>query len=542
MTGPRTLAWISLLVCIAALSVNPIENNDIFIHLKTGEYVLQHGSVPVHDPYSFTASDRDYVAHEWLAGVLFHLVHRAFGIAGLILFKTAIVAAAYALLLAATARAGASLPVALCALVPVLFLSSARWVERPHVFSYLLTALYLWLFFRYREDRDPRWLYLVVPADVLWTNLHGGFVAGLALLVVLAMGETALHVRDRRVDEPILPRHLAILILLVPACIAASLLNPYGARALTFPFELTSLAVFMQRVYEWQPPYHQSYNGSTMFVVFVAYLGALLGAFFLRYRQRRIDALFVVAAATLVVVLLALRFGGSPETYRPAIVAGLLYALLALFCIFTILHLRRVDLTLAGLVVFFLLLSFRHNRAVTDAALGTFPVLAVCLTSLLGRGSRLEKRALLAGSAALLLVAGAVSIGGYPYDFAGSKKRIGLGIAPGLPTCAVEFMAREHLSGNAFVSYSDGAMVIGRLYPEVRVNIDSRNDVYGEERYREYLDSLGSADAMDAYLARHAVDFFLLPYEFRVPEVFDALERSGTWAPVSSSHRRPMRE
>jgi hypothetical protein len=68
-------AFLSLAVYLAFVTLFQISNNDIWIHLRTGEYVLAHFGVPSTDPYSFTAAGRPYVAHEWLAGVLFYLVY-----------------------------------------------------------------------------------------------------------------------------------------------------------------------------------------------------------------------------------------------------------------------------------------------------------------------------------------------------------------------------------------------------------------------------------------------------------------------------------
>jgi tetratricopeptide (TPR) repeat protein len=70
------------------------------------------------------------------------------------------------------------------------------------------------------------------------------------------------------------------------------------------------------------------------------------------------------------------------------------------------------------------------------------------------------------------------------------------------------------------------------MSPEVKVNMDSRNDVYGEELYMEYVNALRSPEAMKVYLSRHPIDFFLLSYADRVSVVFDPLEASGEWAPI----------
>src|SRR5438445_631391 len=72
--------WIALAALAAALTITPITNNDVFLHLTTGRLVLQTGSVPRVDDYSALANGRAFMAHEWLSGVLFHLIERAFGL------------------------------------------------------------------------------------------------------------------------------------------------------------------------------------------------------------------------------------------------------------------------------------------------------------------------------------------------------------------------------------------------------------------------------------------------------------------------------
>src|SRR5712691_2062602 len=145
------LAYASIAIYIAVMTLFKMSNGDIWIHLKTGEYVLTHGWVPIKDPYSFIAADHDYVAHEWLSGVLFYLVYAPLGVVGLIFFKALVIAAACALLLDTARTLGGRLSMILPSFTLLLYIASARYVERPHIFSYLMAAVYLWLFFRYRE-------------------------------------------------------------------------------------------------------------------------------------------------------------------------------------------------------------------------------------------------------------------------------------------------------------------------------------------------------------------------------------------------------
>jgi tetratricopeptide (TPR) repeat protein len=570
----------SLIACVGAMTLFKMSNNDIWIHLKTGEYVLQNHWVPIKDPYSFIASDHDYIAHEWLAGVLFYLVYTPFGVPGLTWFKAAILAASSALLYGAGRSLHGRLSVILPAFACLLYTSTARYQERPHIFSYLMAAVYLWLFFRYREGGHRRiWLYLLLPAHVVWVNLHGGWVLGMAMIGVFALGEALIYARAKWMgfgtEKALSQGDVTILVALVPACLLATLVNPYGYRVLSFPFELTHLQVFMQTIFEWQPPYHSSYNNTTMFFFYMVHVGALCGAFFIHQRDRTrargggealgLTNFVLLAALALTFLILAFFWFQSPAVnWQPDKLATILYCILGVFCAFTVVNLRSVDFTQAGLFALFYLLSLQHQRAVTDSAMATFPILVAAASGILNRreavravasaartaanrgvGRRSEgapasaafedrssPAAVVFGSALLLAVSAHAAIFTHYTDFRGTGREKGFGIAENMPTCAMDFAARNHITGNAFVSYAYAAMLIHRMYPEVKVNMDSRNDVYGEELFLEYNSALRAPEEMKMYLQRHPVDFFIMGYGDRIAATFGYLASTGQWAPV----------
>ena len=555
----------SIAIYIAVMTLFKMSNNDIWIHLKTGEFVLQTGWVPVLDPYSFVAAGRDYVAHEWLSGVLFYAVYSFSGVVGLTFFKAVVIAATCGFLLDTARLLRARLSIVLPSFTLLLYISSARFLERPHIFSFLMASLYLWLFFRWREaGRRKFWLWLIPPAHIIWTNLHGGYVQGLAIVATFALGETLTWAKASRAGtgggKAATPGDLKLLWGLVPACIAASLINPYGYRLLLFPLQLTGLKLFMGTVYEWLPPYHAGYNSTPMFFLYIVHVGALCSAFFLSQRDRPParaggDALVLLNHAVFATTAAACLFSAwlcflmPPPAWKPDALRATLFLVLGLIGVFTVSNHRSVDFTQAGLVLLFYMLSLRYNRAVTDAAIGTFPILAGSASALLDRrdpvdsmanppstGHRFADRsgpvAVVVGSLVMLAVSAHATIDAYYPDFGGSAREKGLGIASNMPTCAVRFIERSRLSGNAFVSYTFAAMLIHRMWPSVKVNMDSRNDVYGEELFGEYTNALGDPYAMSVYLRNHPVDFFLLSHGDMAPAVFRALEDMREWAIV----------
>jgi hypothetical protein len=102
-----------------------------------------------------------------------------------------------------------------------------------------------------------------------------------------------------------------------------------------------------------------------------------------------------------------------------------------------------------------------------------------------------------------------------------------------MPIGAVDYIERNAITGNCFPSYNAAAPLIHRMWPRVKVAMDSRNDVYGETLYRQYVAALSGGRSLEGYLAQYPVDFFLITYGAdRNPEFFRSLENSPDWALV----------
>lgn len=80
---PRALDLVLVAAPPAAIVLGPLASNDLPMHLAIGEWILDRGTLPASDPFSFTAGGAAWVPHEWMAGVLFALAERAGGVAGL---------------------------------------------------------------------------------------------------------------------------------------------------------------------------------------------------------------------------------------------------------------------------------------------------------------------------------------------------------------------------------------------------------------------------------------------------------------------------
>src|SRR5271169_4720685 len=187
MTGllTSTRAFLAVLFLgLFAMAVRNVNDPDVWWHLKVGQYIAEHKSVPHTDPFSYTRAGQPWVAHEWLSDLLLYQLQRTTGWGGLILIFAAILAAAFFLLYL---RCGPATYVAGLATLCGAWATAPVWGVRPQVLSLLMTSL--WLLILERSERNPKLLWWTLPLTLLWVNLHAGFALGLALSALFIAGE-----------------------------------------------------------------------------------------------------------------------------------------------------------------------------------------------------------------------------------------------------------------------------------------------------------------------------------------------------------------
>ncbi len=232
------------LFAVSAFSPAVLRDGDTWSHLATGEWMLAHGAVPRVDPFSLSMPGAPWTAHEWLSEILMTLAFRCGGWSGVVLLTAAAASGAALIMGLRVARdlSGAALGVTV-ALGVALWLPNL--LARPHVLALPLAAAWTvgLIDARERDAVPPVWL---APLMILWSNMHGGFVFGLALIGPFALEAVAAAPPGKRLAAL---RGWALFGL---AATAAALVNPYGFEALLFPFRLMGVAN-LSRISEWGP-------------------------------------------------------------------------------------------------------------------------------------------------------------------------------------------------------------------------------------------------------------------------------------------------
>lgn len=242
-SGLRRLADLLLVLLFALfaflMNCNELFDADIWWHLRSGEWIVQHGRPPEVDPFTFGSEGRPWIDMHWLFQLLLLPVIRLGGTSAVILLAAAVISLAVLLALAARPRSG-SLPVVLLCWLPALILINHRSQPRPEIFTLLFLAAYFAVL-THAGDL-PRLIWLLPAIQLLWVNMQGLFALGPILLGLWLSARLGTllwqRLRGRAVPTP-KPRRwwshvLGASLLVVLAC----LVNPYGVKGALFPLEL----------------------------------------------------------------------------------------------------------------------------------------------------------------------------------------------------------------------------------------------------------------------------------------------------------------
>lgn len=200
-------------------------------HTVVGERMLTEKRIITDDPFSFTHAGDEWIAHQWLGECAMALVHRAAGLDGLLTAACALIASIFALLSGRAARAGLPWPATTVLLLLVCAATSYHYMPRPHLITMLMMTVGTLLLCDIESGRRDRvCLLLIPPMIVLWSNIHGGALGGIASLLLVASGWLFRPRCLPRVAGDAQSAAPAPMVgLVVSLSVAAILVNPFGA-------------------------------------------------------------------------------------------------------------------------------------------------------------------------------------------------------------------------------------------------------------------------------------------------------------------------
>lgn len=245
---PQHLIDFALFWGIVLFATRPMIDNDIWWHLRTGQWICEHRSFPWQDMFSWTAEGRPWIAYSWGFDLLAYGASRAAGLDGLIGVRLLLLLATMVLVRRALATLTGHGVAATLITSWIAITMGATWTTRPHLFTQLMMACFvlsLWAF----KTGSRRQVWILPALMVVWANTHIQFVYGLGLVGLMLVGEWVETIRHGRSWKV----RVAPLLVVLGLCAAASLANPYGYHVYEVALTFASHRVPQQVITELAP-------------------------------------------------------------------------------------------------------------------------------------------------------------------------------------------------------------------------------------------------------------------------------------------------
>jgi hypothetical protein len=398
-----------LLILLVAYPGEYSLSPDVYWHIATGRKIWETGTLPRIDEFSHTFQGHPWIAENWLAELMLFGVFSLDGWRGVALLSACAIAVSFALLFLVLSRR-MRLTVAVGTAVAAYAFCLGHFSARPQVIADSLIILWAAGLVKAVENRASPSL-LLLPIMALWANIHASFSFGLALAAALAVEAFLSSPRGERIRTA---RGWAIFISLaaVAACI-----TPYGYQPFLHTFQIFGSNEAVPFIAEWQPATFEGLGINEL---------TLLGLLFL-----------------------AMNRGARIPAWRLLMVIGLFYLMMA--------HIRFMSLFA---ILTPILLAGPLTRQFPVLRLSTHLEQDPGFFNGMGRAAR---RTFYPVCALVLLG----MIGDAAWGRAVSPKGV---IAP---VGAVDYIYREHLTGNVYNAYNFGGYLIFR---DIKTFIDGRTE------------------------------------------------------------------
>ncbi|PIU82799.1 MAG: hypothetical protein COS68_07445 [Elusimicrobia bacterium CG06_land_8_20_14_3_00_38_11] len=328
---------------------NRWQDVDFWGHLFFGKQIVETKNIPKTDFYSYTAYGNKWVNHEWLSEVIFYSTYKKFGDKGLIFLKVILGMITggflFSTMLIYSSNYKTLFLIYLFEL-PLVFLGASF---RPQIFTYLYLSIFGLLLHLYKKTEKLPFLILMFPTMVLWSNSHGGFVAGLSIALILLL-------------EKFSRKHLFV-ILALPL---ASLITPYHFNLWNAIFRAITNPLTAKYITEWGKFTISDFPLLGCLFVFIAIISAVSSLIYL----------FQKKYFSFLVILISILFASRYSRHIPV------FAIIsAPFLVPFFENIKKrstvMILTISAFFPFFLLLFALKNPSFEITDNGRFPANAV---------------------------------------------------------------------------------------------------------------------------------------------------------------------
>jgi hypothetical protein len=357
-------------------------------------------------------------------------------------------------------------------------MSSIHWLPRPHLFTFLLLAIWTTGIRRVaRGDKYPLWLFPILM--VFWVNAHGAFISGFVVWGCYLAGSFVESQKGHGI--PALPKSSKRLIIAGVLSLAATMLNPVNWRVWQTSFGYINNAYLTSHTMEYlSPDFHLA-----GFWPFLAMIGFII--FFFSMGQAQ------------------LSFS-----------EGLILAFWAVTGLYSARNIPLFAVIATPILASYFATHVSKNRVIQT------------IEEKIGGADRQLSGYVWPLIAILMLVV---------FFYAEAKNRpdrltSSYFFSPAtFPVGAVDWLKLNPQDGNMFNYFTWGGYLLYRLWPEQNVFIDGQTDFYGENLTRDYEKISTPTEEWKDLLAKYDVKWLIYPTN---TELMAVLRTDPDWRIVYS--------
>jgi hypothetical protein len=352
----NAIALAVLFACPALIAVHSacVSDPDIWWHLRTGEWILNHHMVPRVDPYSASLAGKPWQAYSWLFELLTIKLLQCFGPVGIVGYSASMVLAITVAVWHLIKRLQSDFTIVALLTLATCLSISGLFTPRPWLFSILFFIFEIDILTHARKTGRTRELALLPLIFALWSNLHIQFIDGL-LVLGLAFAEPVLT--RWGIGEKTRLRASSMAAALAGSFLA-TLLNPYGWHIYRVAYDLLSQSGVMNKISELQSmPFRDVTNYCVLFLALAAgaalawhrrlrvfETGLLLFASVISFRSQRDVWVIATVAAAILASQISGRQRVTPRQPRFVTILSVVAAILTVVAGFRVLHVNEKTL------------------------------------------------------------------------------------------------------------------------------------------------------------------------------------------------------
>src|SRR5581483_11209729 len=143
-------------------AVQLLSDGDTGWHIRTGDWILQHGRIPSVDFFSFTMPGQPWFAWEWGWDALFSIVHHWTGLPGVVFLNVLLLCLSAALVFRLIRRYSDNDILAFAFTILAVCGSMIHWLARPHLISWIFALLFSHIILSAEQGNGKMLLYAPV--------------------------------------------------------------------------------------------------------------------------------------------------------------------------------------------------------------------------------------------------------------------------------------------------------------------------------------------------------------------------------------------